>query len=164
MLKRRQEGTGQWLLNSAEYTNCCRGAASILYCYRMPGAGETVIVSLIAEHLSSTCKGNSDKLIAYLYCNYRRKDEQKPTDLFANILNQSILQQPSMPALIERLHTKCHRHKIRPPSKVEALEQLHTVATATTTSKSLWTLWMNVPIRKANDRNLQSAVNYNMYP
>ena len=110
ILGRRQEGTGNWLLESDEFQNWCNGSRQTLFCPGMPGAGKTVIVSMVIDHLSSQYRDDSTIGIAYLYCNYRRRDEQKPAHLLANLLKQLLTNLSSMPESTRRLY---ERHKPR---------------------------------------------------
>jgi len=83
-----------------------------------------MITSIIVEHLSTKFQNDATTSIAYLYCNYRRQQEQKPADLLASILKQLI--QPSMPESVKNLHER-HRDKRTRPSFGEISEVLHSV-------------------------------------
>ena len=48
---RRQEGTGQWLLNSKEFRTWLDGTEQTLFCPGIPGAGKTIITSLVINEL-----------------------------------------------------------------------------------------------------------------
>jgi hypothetical protein len=62
-----------------------------------------------------------------LYCNFRRKDEQKPVDLLANLLKQLLPGLPNIPASVRRLY-KHHKGKQTRPSFDEISKELHVVA------------------------------------
>lgn len=87
-ISRRQEGTGQWLLDSNEFHEWLTTSKQTLFCPGIPGAGKTMITSIIVEHLSTRFQNDATTGIAYLYCNHRRQQEQKPADLLASILKQ----------------------------------------------------------------------------
>ena len=89
-LSRRQEGTGQWFLDSDEFQRWCKGNRQTLLCTGMPGAGKTIMVSIVVDYLFTKYENDNDIGIAYLYCNFRRKDEQKPVNLLASLLKQGI--------------------------------------------------------------------------
>lgn len=50
-LSRRQEGTGQWLLDSQEFQDWRNGDRQALFCPGIPGAGKTILTSIVVEHL-----------------------------------------------------------------------------------------------------------------
>jgi Cdc6-like AAA superfamily ATPase len=86
-IRRRQPGTGQWLLDSAEFQKWLTADRQTLFCPGIPGAGKTILASMVVDDL---CDRFNDATvgIAYLYFNFRRKDEQKVESLFASLLKQ----------------------------------------------------------------------------
>ena len=65
---RRLEGTGAWLSETPEYTAWLQNQGT-LWCHGIPGAGKTIIGSLIIENLRE--KASPEVGIAGLYCTYR---------------------------------------------------------------------------------------------
>src|SRR6185437_11037995 len=80
-LRRRQPGTGKWLLDSAEYQTWLNTNQKTLFCPGIPGAGKTILTSIIVEELTTRFRNDKSIGIIYLYCNFRRQDEQKAEDL-----------------------------------------------------------------------------------
>ena len=83
-IRRRQPGTGQWLLDSAEFQRWLYTGKQTLFCPGIPGAGKTILTSIVVDEL--TTRFGNDRIIgiAYVYCNFRRQHEQKADDLLAN--------------------------------------------------------------------------------
>ncbi len=52
--------------------------------------------------------------IGYLYCNYRRKHEQKPEELFASLLKQFVQEQRSIPDSVKTLYNRHKDRRTRP--------------------------------------------------
>ncbi|KAF6222494.1 hypothetical protein HO173_013402 [Letharia columbiana] len=101
---RWQEGTGQWLLHSAEFETWMSTLGKTLLCRGMPGAGKTILASTVISHLSTLC---SDKIsVVCIYSDYRKQHEQTPVNLIASILKQLLQHQTSIPEDIRR----CYRH------------------------------------------------------
>jgi Cdc6-like AAA superfamily ATPase len=125
-IRRRQPGTGQWLLDSAEYQAWLETNKQTLFCPGIPGAGKTIITSIIIEHLSTKFQNDASIGIAYLYCNYKRQQEQKPVDLLSNLLKQLIQEQTSVPESMKSLY-KCHKDKRTRPSFDEISNVLHSI-------------------------------------
>jgi hypothetical protein len=126
-IRRRQEGTGQWLLDSKEFNTWLDQCKQTLFCPGIPGAGKTMITSIVVDYLHHKFRNGATTGVAYLYCNFRRKEEQKLEDLLASLLKQLIQEQPSTPESVKNLYS-CHKDKRTRPSFNEILEALHSVA------------------------------------
>jgi Cdc6-like AAA superfamily ATPase len=125
-ISRRQEGTGEWLLSSDKFQTWLNTSKQTLFCPGIPGAGKTMITSIIVEHLSTKFQNDASTGIAYLFCNYRRQQEQKPVDLLVSLLKQLIQEQPSVPESVKSLH-EYHKDKRTRPSFDEISKVLHSV-------------------------------------
>lgn len=71
LIARRQEGTGQWLLDSNEYLGWLNQSKQTLFCPGIPGAGKTILTSIVVEQLCTKFENDATVGIAYLYCNFR---------------------------------------------------------------------------------------------
>jgi hypothetical protein len=128
-IRRRQAGTGRWLLDSARFKAWVETNERTLFCPGIPGAGKTILTSIVIGELFTQFENDGDVGIAYLYCNYRRQYEQKPEDLFASLLKQLVQEQPSIPDSVKTLYNR-HKHTRTRPSLDEILGVLQTVAAA----------------------------------
>lgn len=126
-ISRRQAGTGQWLLDSEEFQAWLETDKQTLFCPGIPGAGKTILTSIIVEELNTRFYSDQDIGIAYLYCNFRRKDEQKVQDLLASILKQLSEDRSSLPDSVKFLYDK-YREKQTRPSVDEISKTLQSVA------------------------------------
>jgi hypothetical protein len=125
-IARRQEGTGQWLLESQEFQEWRTKSDQTLFCPGIPGAGKTIITSIVIGHLYSKFQSDASVGIAYIYCNFRRQQEQKPEDLLASLLKQLVQRKRSMPDIMKNLYLR-HKEKRTRPLIEETLEILHSV-------------------------------------
>jgi predicted ATPase len=126
LIARRQAGTGKWLLNSDEFQLWLNENKQTLFCPGIPGAGKTMITSIAVEHLQTEFRDDPSVSIAYLYCNYRRQEEQKPIDLLASLLKQLIQRRTSVPKNVVDIHKRHNNERTR-PSFGEISEILHSV-------------------------------------
>jgi hypothetical protein len=126
-INRRQEGTGQWLLDSTEYQAWLETDKQTLFCPGIPGAGKTILTSIVVDDLHKRFRGDRTIGIAYIYCNFRRQDEQKADGLLASLLRQLSQERMSLVDGVKALH---NRHKDKPtrPSLDEILEAFQSVA------------------------------------
>ncbi|KAH8598551.1 hypothetical protein B0O99DRAFT_457043, partial [Bisporella sp. PMI_857] len=125
-IARRQEGTGQWLLDSTEYQYWRETNKQTLFCPGIPGAGKTILTSIIVEDLTTQFSDDPTIGIAYIYCNFRRQDEQKIGDLLASLLKQLAESQPSLPSTVKELYDR-HKMKRTRPSLEEISRSLQAV-------------------------------------
>lgn len=108
LMNLRQTGTGQWLLDSAEFNDWLADVNDTLYCSGMPGAGKTFMTAMVVHHLTTTYENNAKIGIAYIYCDCQNKGQQNIHDLFASLLKQlSRRCLPSLPKSVQSLYEKC---------------------------------------------------------
>lgn len=67
---RRQPGTGQWLLESAEYKSWWAEDNKKLFCSGIPGSGKTILTAIVVEDLRIRTSNEADIGLAYIYCNF----------------------------------------------------------------------------------------------
>jgi len=127
-INRRQPGTGQWLLDSEEYRTWLRTAGKTLFCPGIPGAGKTILTSVVVEDLTRLRLKDSTIGIAYIYCNFRRQDEQKIDNLLTNLLKQLTAQRSVPPESVKDLYHQ-HKKESTRPSLGEISTTLQSVAT-----------------------------------
>jgi hypothetical protein len=70
LIARREEGTGQWFLDSPEFVSWLRGPRSTLFCPGIPGAGKTMLAAIAIDHILKARISDSTG-IAYVFCNYK---------------------------------------------------------------------------------------------
>lgn len=126
---RRQAGTGQWLLDKAEFQTWLYTEKQTLFCPGIPGAGKTLLTSIVVDYLSTKFRKDQDVGIAFLYCNFRRQHEQSPENLLASVLKQLIQERSSMPDSVRLLYDQ-HKYKRTQPSMTEISKALVSVVSS----------------------------------
>jgi hypothetical protein len=114
LTSRRQAGTGQWLLDSAGFKAWVETDKQTLFCLGIPGAGKTILTSIVVDELFTRFENDGNVGIAYLYCNYQRQHEQNPEDLFASVLKQLVQEHPSIPDSVKMLYNRHKDKRTRP--------------------------------------------------
>jgi Cdc6-like AAA superfamily ATPase len=66
-LRKRHEGTGAWLLYTTEFNTWLNQRNKTLFCSGIPGAGKTILTSIVVDHVLSKFRADLDVGIAYLY-------------------------------------------------------------------------------------------------
>jgi len=111
-------------LKSKEFQEWINHPKQTLFCPGIPGAGKTIITSIVIDHLRTKfCDGNSIG-VTYLYCHYKQKQEL--ADFFASLLKQLIQEQASLPRSMMALYKHCKNKQTR-PSLNEILSVLYSV-------------------------------------
>ena len=123
---RRQPGTGQWLLDSAEYQAWLETKQRTLFCPGIPGAGKTILTSIVVNDLHRRYHMDVRIGVAYLYCNFRRQDEQKLDHFLAGLLRQLAGQCLALPVSVKGLYDR-HKTTDTRPSVEEFSSTLHAV-------------------------------------
>ncbi|KAJ5511354.1 hypothetical protein N7453_003457 [Penicillium expansum] len=106
-------GTGQWLLNAAKFKSWRDTENQSLFCPGIPGAGKTILTSVVVDHLNELFQ-NRHTGIAYIYCNFKRQNEQKLEDLLANFLKQLTEGQFCLPNDVRYLYDRFKNQNTRP--------------------------------------------------
>ncbi|KAF8463340.1 hypothetical protein BDZ91DRAFT_661409, partial [Kalaharituber pfeilii] len=91
----RVKDTGNWLLESEQFRLWIEDKTNhhqsnqVLGCFGEPGAGKTVIASLVIDHISTTFSSRSPLIgIIFLYCDYRDKKEQTLVHILGSFVKQ----------------------------------------------------------------------------
>jgi Cdc6-like AAA superfamily ATPase len=131
IITRRQEGTGQWFLDTPEFNRWVQGSDKTLFCPGIPGAGKTMMAAIAIDHLYSTTSGN-DIGITFLFCSYKTQTDQSASSLFAALLKQLVQSRPDIVALVIQMYELYSKRGRRPPLD-DILQTLHSVCSAYTT-------------------------------
>ncbi|KAF5847672.1 hypothetical protein GGP41_008948 [Bipolaris sorokiniana] len=104
-IRLRQAGTGQWLLDSQQYQDWLAAKDNTLFCPGIPGAGKTVLASIINEDLRHRFHADSQIGLAHLFFDYRRQDQQSLEILLSGLLKQLVSQHLLLPKQVEDCFT-----------------------------------------------------------
>lgn len=126
-IKRRQPGTGEWLLEHDKYQNWIGKREQTLFCPGIPGAGKTILASVVVDDLFKRYHNDHTVGIAYIYCNFRLHDAHTAKNLLTSLLRQLSQDQPVLPSPMKELFGH-HQAKRTEPSSGEILKTLHSVA------------------------------------
>ena len=103
--KKCQRGTGNWLLQRAEYLEWTARGGSILWINGIPGCGKTILCSTIIENLlERQLAHNSQAGVAYFYFNFQNRAEQQFINLLRSLILQLSCQCQKLPDSVERLY------------------------------------------------------------
>ncbi|KAJ7291186.1 ankyrin repeat-containing domain protein [Mycena rebaudengoi] len=119
---RRQVGTGEWLLADDRFKQWKTGSGGILWGRGAPGAGKTVLASIIVDHLVES-HADDNVGVACIYLNHKEIHAQTTSNLLAGVWRQLVLGKPiASTSLVHKLFQK-HSEKHTKPE----LAQIHEV-------------------------------------
>lgn len=122
-----KKGTSLWILETDEFQNWLNNSKQRLLCQGMPGAGKTIMTSVVVDHLTKKFKGDSDIGMAYIYCTFKQpKSEQTTKNLLSSILKQLAGGRETFPATTRSLYEH-HKAKQTHASQEELIADLKTV-------------------------------------
>jgi Cdc6-like AAA superfamily ATPase len=114
-ISQRQAKTGRWLLDSQEFQEWLKADKRTLFCPGIPGAGKTILTSIVVEELNTIFQNDGSVGIAYLYYNIQDENGQKPEDMLASLLKQLVQEQSFVPDCVKSLYNR-HKDKRTRPS------------------------------------------------
>lgn len=87
VFKVRREGAGTWLLESEQFLLwIANEKKKTLLCTGVPGAGKTVLASIVIDYLEKKFANNDDIAVTYLYFDFRQQPEF--SDVLSSLLRQ----------------------------------------------------------------------------
>lgn len=90
ILSRRTPSTGEWLLVEDKFKSWVGGSgSSLLFCSGIPGAGKTVLTSLVVDHLESRIAAIKP-MVAYVFFDYRDQKRQTAAAILRSFLRQVV--------------------------------------------------------------------------
>ncbi|KAJ7584497.1 hypothetical protein C8J56DRAFT_863094 [Mycena floridula] len=116
-------GTGDWFLKKPEFVDWSEGKTKFLWCPGIPGAGKTILSSIIIDHLRSISGPN--QAVLYIYCDYTHQSEQTPVQLLGSMLKQLVQYHPSISDHLLALHN-IHSSQETFPDVAELITALKT--------------------------------------
>ncbi|KAK6331278.1 hypothetical protein TWF730_004365 [Orbilia blumenaviensis] len=118
-LKRHQDvrsirvpDTGHWLLDEPNFQDWHSGTNTnrALCCSGIPGAGKTVITSLVIDYLRKISADSELKSgLGCVYCDYRDQTLQTPMNLLGSLLGQMLSTLPDLPKEVIQLYRENHQ-------------------------------------------------------
>ena len=108
VLGQRQHGTGGWFLDCAQVQAWLYPlSTSILWVSGDPGAGKTVMISAVIEHVTSSPQiqtAGQKSRVAYAYCQYKDAEIRTTGEILSSLTQQVARQHSSLPDVIRTFY------------------------------------------------------------
>ncbi|KAH6889038.1 hypothetical protein BKA70DRAFT_1163664, partial [Coprinopsis sp. MPI-PUGE-AT-0042] len=117
MLSKATLGTGMWLVKGDKFRLWLEpnGDIKIFWGSGIPGAGKTLLASIVIEHLEALC-GETDTRICVCYVFFRYSDRSEVTvrSIIETLVMQTHERHPDFQALIEQTYSQHLRERTEP--------------------------------------------------
>lgn len=112
-------------MESEEFKTWLDEKGKTLFCPGIPGAGKTIIASIVIDFLRNKFQAD-DVGVAFMYCNYKSKQEQSFKDFMLSFIKQLVQERPILPVEVQTLHQH-HSGKGTRPSIDEVTDVLRSL-------------------------------------
>ncbi len=119
---KHQEGTGSWLFNDPRFSAWKTGKERVLWCPGVPGAGKTILSSMVIDHLNATFR-EPDVAVVGIYCDYNEFNQQSTPKYIASLLEQLLQKSSDIPFEVKKAF-EVHSKRQSSPSLPEYVELL----------------------------------------
>ncbi|KAH6879949.1 hypothetical protein BKA70DRAFT_1473908 [Coprinopsis sp. MPI-PUGE-AT-0042] len=117
-------GTIKWLLQSSMFQSWLATQYAILWGTGMPGAGKTVLASVVIKHLQALAQASPDVCVAFVYCRYT--EPMKVRDILAALVRQLLERFPHLLSVVEPLYAQ-HELEMTPPTQVDLIDAIRKI-------------------------------------
>ncbi|KAH6887385.1 hypothetical protein BKA70DRAFT_1122273 [Coprinopsis sp. MPI-PUGE-AT-0042] len=127
MISKATEGTGIWLLEGDKFRVWLEpnGDIKIFWGSGIPGAGKTLIASIVIKHLETLYPGPDTKIcICYIYFRYSDDSGMTVRTILETIVLQTLERHPRCQALVEQTYAR-HLRERTEPTEEQLLALLH---------------------------------------
>ncbi|KAH6972219.1 hypothetical protein BKA56DRAFT_434237, partial [Ilyonectria sp. MPI-CAGE-AT-0026] len=105
--QKREPDSGQWFLNSPMFKQWLQAASGTLLCHGFPGAGKTIMTSVIIDYLESeicnisTQTPNANSVVIFLYCDFQQTAQFTSVHILEILLKHFLLARFHMDSVME---------------------------------------------------------------
>jgi len=103
-IRHPEAGTGQWFLDCEEFRSWVAGENESIFCHGIPGAGKSMMETIVNQHLREKFGNDPDIGIAYYYYSYGRPEEQKAASVLSSLFVQLIQRLLELPGFIQDIY------------------------------------------------------------
>lgn len=121
----RQPDTGEWFLQDPKFQAWMQSEQSTLFCPGMPGAGKTMMATLVIDRLLRS-QHEAERPVVFVYCDYKLQSEQSIKHMLSSLLRQIVDVQEKVPPIVRDFYAS-HARKKTTPSTQEVEQILRSV-------------------------------------
>ncbi|KAL9610536.1 MAG: hypothetical protein Q9167_004774 [Letrouitia subvulpina] len=122
--KLRHPNTGIWLIESSEFKHWSTSQNALLWLYGIPGAGKTVLASLLIDEVLQ--KSSPNAAVAYFHCDYKDNATHEPHNILGCLVQQLARQDEQGFKKIEKFYTM-HKEDREYPVEYDPKQLCHLI-------------------------------------
>ncbi|KAH6873709.1 hypothetical protein BKA70DRAFT_281891 [Coprinopsis sp. MPI-PUGE-AT-0042] len=130
ILSKATQGTGVWLLKTAKFIIWMdpNGDLKILWGTGIPGAGKTVLVSIVIRELEALAAVKGSRIcVCYVYIRYSDRANLSVRNIVEILVKQTVERHPECASIAEKAYARHIREKTQ-PTEAELLQLLRQFA------------------------------------
>ncbi|KAH7389091.1 hypothetical protein BKA64DRAFT_711194 [Cadophora sp. MPI-SDFR-AT-0126] len=117
IIKKKHPGTGEWLLTHRTFKYWVNNpAASLLWCHGKPGAGKSVLSSIVLDHISNLELEDPETCVIFAYYSYQTPERHSLAKLLGSLIRQLACKLKELPEDILKFFQTCYRDAKSPRS------------------------------------------------
>ncbi|KAH6916393.1 hypothetical protein BKA70DRAFT_1502416 [Coprinopsis sp. MPI-PUGE-AT-0042] len=127
MLSKATQGTGMWLVKGDKFRVWLEpnGDIKIFWGSGIPGAGKTLLASIVIEHLETLCNETDARIcVCYVYFRYSDRSGMTVRNILEILVMQTLERHPDCQPLIEQTYAR-HLRERTEPTEAQLLGLLH---------------------------------------
>ncbi|KAH6870853.1 hypothetical protein BKA70DRAFT_365297 [Coprinopsis sp. MPI-PUGE-AT-0042] len=136
ILSKATPGTGVWLFKTAKFIIWLdpNGDLRILWGTGIPGAGKTVLASIVIRELEALAAGPGSRIcVCYVYIRYSDRADLSVRNILEILVKQTVERHPDCALIAENAYARHIREKTQ-PAEAELLQLLHRFTEVVTTT------------------------------
>jgi hypothetical protein len=111
----QQAGTCGWFIESEKYKAWLQATSEqTLFCPGIPGAGKTVLLSVVVADLWQRHSQGGDVATAFFFCDFKRQNEQTVNGILMSLLKQLVESRACLSQSVQDLYTAAQEGRGRP--------------------------------------------------
>ncbi|KAL8724248.1 MAG: hypothetical protein Q9166_008054 [cf. Caloplaca sp. 2 TL-2023] len=123
-IQKKQQGSGQWFLESAEFAHWRSSSHSLAWLHGIPGCGKTILCSTIVEALQEVLEAKMSSTIAYWYFDFDKSSSLSVCNMLRSLIKQLCIGETNLPIPVQEMCAKYRASGHQPTTKA-LLATLH---------------------------------------
>lgn len=123
-VQKKQPGSGQWFLESADFSTWRSSPRSLAWLHGIPGCGKTILCSTIIEALQDVLEAKTSSTTAYWYFDFDKSSSLDVCNMLRSLIKQLCIGEKDLPIPVQEMCAKYRASGHQPTAKA-LLATLH---------------------------------------
>ncbi|KAL8957635.1 MAG: hypothetical protein Q9193_005145 [Seirophora villosa] len=105
-VQKKQQGSGQWFLDSIEFAQWRSSSHSVAWLYGIPGCGKTILCSTVIEALQEVLEAEVSSTVAYWYFDFNSSPSLSVSNMLRSLIKQLCIGETILPSPVQDMCAK----------------------------------------------------------